>query len=537
MLKGYLGYIAKTTQNIMREFSEKQERIIDRLFEMIPGLMTWAFLLSPIWLGLLFPPAIIYLLAFLTIYWCYMAAKQTAGLMIGYPKYQEEIATDWWKKCQELNWNELPDPATKPTSLENVKHFIVIPVVNEPEDVLRPAIDALYNQTFPTNRICLIYSIEERFGDEVEATIKKVMGERINEFYRVFIFRHPAGIVGEAIGSGGGNRTWGATHAVEILKQENATIKDFIFTNLDADHVLHERYLARLTYAYLLETDRNNKFFATAVHLFNNNHWNVPSMARIESNFVTMGTLAHRSIFWSKNSLTTDTFAAFSNSLQTLIDANYWDVASGADDTTYFWRAFFARNGYFRAVKHYVPYSADAVEGESFYKAHKSLYKQLLRWGWGVVEVPISLKGFVQHKNIPLSTKLLWIYDHIKTRIFMINIVFLITFGFGILTLVNPNVKQSSFAYLLPDIMSVILTVTLIFLLPAAYYRAKLTPDIPKNWPLWKKLVIFAEGFVVIINLLTFSFFPLIEAQTRMLFGKKMKDLYHTPKMRTTKDE
>lgn len=512
----------------------RNDRIVSRIFEILPGLFSWGFMLSPVWLGLLYPPAIIYLLSFLTIYWCYMAIKQTLGLMLGYPQYKKEIAMDWWQECKNLDYDKLPDKSTLPTSLENIKHFIVIPCVNEPEEVLRPALEAIMNQSMPLNHVCLVYSIEERFGDQVEKTIRHIIGDKINEFNKVLIFRHPAGIEGEAIGSGGGNRTWGARHAVEILRQENAIIKDYIFTSLDADHVLHKEYLARLTYAYLQEPDRNNKFIATAVHLFNNNHWTVPSMARIEANFVTMGTLANRSVFWAKSSLTADTFAAFSNSLQTLIDADFWDVASGADDTTYFWRAFFARNGYFRAVKHYIPYSADAVEGATFYKAHKSLYKQLLRWGWGVVEIPISLKGFIKNKKVPLTLKLLWIYDHLKTRVFMINIVFLITFGFGLLTLVNPNVKQSSFAYLLPDIMSIILTVTLIFLVPAAYYRSKLTPDIPKNWPFWKKTLIFAEGFVVIINLLTFSFFPLIEAQTRLMFGKKMKDVYFTPKMRTS---
>ena len=255
-------------------------------------------------------------------------------------------------------------------------------------------------------------------------------------------------------------------------------------------------------------------------------------MARIEANFVTMGTLANKSVFWKKNSVTSDTFAAFSNSLQTLIDIDYWDVSSGVDDTTFFWRAFFVRDGYFRSVRHYVPYSADAVEGETYLKAHKSLYKQLLRWGWGIVEVPLSIKVFLKNKKIPKPLKWIWIYDHLKTRVFMINVVFLITFGFTTLTLINPNVNQSSFAYLLPNIMSVILTFTLIFLVPAAYYRSKLTPEIPKEWPVWRKLVLFAEAFLVIFNLLTFSFFPMIEAQTRMMLGKKMKDLYHTPKMR-----
>lgn len=517
---------------MIEKFVLKYDKQVQRFLEVVPGILTWGFILSPVWLGLLFPPAVIYLLAFLTIYWCYLAIKQTLGLILGFPIYQRELNTKWYEECKKLDFNNLLDKDTLPTSLADTKHFIVIPVVNEPEEVLKPAIDAIYNQTYPKKQITLVYSIEEKYADIGKANIHKILGNRIKDFERVLIFAHPAGIVGEAIGSGGGNRTWGAKHAVEILKNEKADIKDYIFTSLDADHVMHHEYLSRLTHLYLTTEKRNNRFYATCVHLFNNNHWNVKPMMRIESNFVTLGTLANRSIFWARNSLTTDTFAAFSTSLQTLIDAKYWDVASGADDTTFFWRAFFVRDGDFKAVKHYIPYSADAVEGETFIKAHKSLYKQLLRWGWGVVEIPISVKEFLVNKKVPRATKLLWIYDHLKTRIFMINVVFLITFGFGLLTMVNPDVRQSSFAYSLPTTMSYILSFTLVFLLPAIYFRSRLTPPMPAHWPVWKKLITFSEGFLVVINLLTFSFFPMIEAQTRMMLGKKMKDLYHTPKVR-----
>ena len=255
-------------------------------------------------------------------------------------------------------------------------------------------------------------------------------------------------------------------------------------------------------------------------------------MMRIEATFVTLGTLSSRSIPRGVSHLTQDTFAAYSSSLITLIDADFWDVQLGIDDTIYFWRAFFARDGDFSMATHFVPYSADAVEGKNFLESHKSLYKQLLRWGWGVLEVPVSLKGFIKNKNIPFWKKTLWVYDHLKTRVVMINTVFLLTFGFALLTLANPDVKQSNFAYSVPDTMSLILTFALLFFIPPLYYRNKLAPPKPAEWPWWKKVLGDLESVFIIVNLLTFSFFPFVEAHTRMMLGKKMKDLYHTPKFR-----
>ena len=121
---------------------------------------------------------------------------------------------------------------------------------------------------------------------------------------------------------------------------------------------------------------------------------------------------------------------------------------------------------------------------------------------------------------------------HLRKRVILINLAYLITFGFAIATMVNPNLKQTSFAYSLPDTTSFILTFTMLFLVPGIWIRTQILHPMPKNWPLWRKLLIFLEAPLVIINLLTYSFVPYVDAQTRMLFGKKLKDLYHTPKVR-----
>ena len=504
----------------------------DRFLEILPGFFTWAVMLSPVWLGLIYPPAIVYLLTFLAIYWSYLAIRQTIGMYLGYKYYQQELATDWVKKIKELNFAELPEQNTLPENLEKTKHFLLVPCVNEPVSVLKPAFESFLNQTYDTKKITLIYTIEEKYKEETVKTLKSIHSGHENKFEEIMYFIHPAGIPGEAIGAGAANRTWGAKKAVEKMKNDGKNVRNYIFTTADSDHVLYPQFLARLTHLYLTTDRRDNHFYATALHLFDNNHWKVPTMMRIESDLVTLGTLAARAFTWGLSGLTKDTFAGYSASLQTLIDADYWDVSMGVDDTVFFWRAFFARNGDFHGATHYIPYSADAVQGETFYKAHVSLYKQLLRWGWGVIVIPYSLKGMIGNKKIPLRTKLLWIYFHFKHKVLLINIVFLITFGFGLLTLVNQDIKQTIFAYSLPNIMSLILTFTLVFIIPSLYYRAKIVKPMPKEWPWWKKLLMFSEGFLVIINLLTFSFIPFIEANTRMMFGKKMKDLYHTPKVR-----
>lgn len=514
--------------NFIANFVDKHEKLVHRSLEIAPGLVTWLFLLSPIWLGVIFPQIIVYILISLTVYWAYMATRHSFSMYKGYSRYKEEIKVNWLEKCNSLDFSTLPEKETLPPSLEDLKHFILIPAVDEPYEVLKNSFESYLLQNYPIKNIYLIYTIEEKHSSEVITTLKRIFAGREKDFAGIMIYVHPAGISGEAIGAGAANRTWGAKHAIEELRSQGENLRNFVFSTFDADHVLHREYLGRLTYLYLTSDKRDHKFFQSAVALFDNNYWEVPVFMRIEATAVALGGLAE----WSVRGKLKDTFSAYSSSLQTLLDANFWDVSLGVDDQIFYWRAFFARNGDFYGVPHYIPYYADAVSGHNFYSACRSLYKQLLRWGWGVIDFPLSVKEFLRNNKIPLYLKVEWMFRHLEKRVLLIDSVFLTTFGFTLLTFFNPSVKQATFAYSLPKITSVIFTVTLIFFIPITIIRFKIVRPMPKEWKFWKRVLAVLEGPMVVINMLSFSFFPQIEAQTRMLLGKKMKDLYHTPKMR-----
>ena len=514
---------------MMENIVDKNDKAISRILEITLGILTWGLLTSPVWLGILYPQVVVYMLTFLTVYWSYLAYRHTRGLFKGYRIYREEMSKDWYFECQKLDFSNLPERETLPAKLEDLRHIVVIPVVNEPEEVLKDSIFTILNQTFPVNQICLVFTVEEKFSGEIIPRIKKIIGESEKKLSSLMFFTHPAGIPGEAIGDGGANRAWGSSHAVEELKNQGENIRNYIFSNMDSDHVLNKQYIARLSHLYLTTDKRDNHFYSSAVPLFDNNLWRVPLMMRLEANAVTLGVISDWSVSRGR---VRKTFSAFSVSLQTLIDAKFFDVSLGADDTIFYWRAFFARDGEFSGVPFYIPYSADAVEGKNFIDSHKSLYKQLLRWGWGAVDFPLSIKNFMKKSSVKTSKKFAWVVRHLKERVLLVNIVFLITFGFGIVALVNPYFKQSSFAYSLPDTISLILTLTLVFMIPGVFFKKKFSVPPPQNWGRIRRFLTYFEGPLIMLNLLTYSFLPWIHAQTMMMLGRRFKDLYHTPKVR-----
>jgi len=300
-----------------------------------------------------------------------------------------------------------------------------------------------------------------------------------------------------------------------------------MMTTLDADMRIHPQFLARMSYAFLTDPEPMEKFYQTAVYLFDNNLWQVPPLMRIQANSVTLAVLGS----WVTEPSRKDTWSCYSVPLTTLIETDYWDATLGVDDTPFYWRTFVKKEGKFSGNHFYIPVFADAVQDQGVIKTHVSQYKQLLRWGWGVVTFPIAMKGFLTTR-IPLGTKLLKLYHLLEQYTIWRTVTFLITFGFLLLAIANPEVRLTAAGYRLPEITGVILTAAFIFLLPVTYLRSKITTPMPVYWPWWKKLWGWLEGPLVIINLLTYTLVPYIDAETRLMLGRRL-EFWSTPKVRS----
>lgn len=501
----------------------------ERFFQALPGLLTWLVLTSPIWLGRPLPLAVAFFITFLTVFWVYRAFLHLVGMIIGYRRYQRELKIDWQERFTILNGEEVPNRQDLPDNLYDVKHLIVVPLVNESELVISGLIRAIATQSYPLENIYLAFTVEERFHQSVRATIKKIVDEFPN-LQNVWVYVHPSGLPGEVRGAAS-NRTWGAKNAVRDLQAAGLDIRDFIVTTMDGDAVLHQQYLARLAYEFVIRPNRRDLFYQPAVYLMDNNIWEVPTLMRIQAHSVTLATLSG----WAMEPFFKETFSCFSLALETLVDANYWDTSISIDDTPLFWRIFARRDGQFSGVAIYTPVSSDAVQGKNFVDSHIQQYKQLLRWGWGIITIPPAMKALLESKKASTGTKVLWFYHFLERYMIWYTIIALITFGFPLLILVNPGFQSTTFSFLLPQITSMILTVALLLLIPAAWFRQKITAPIPESWPLWKKIFIYFEGLLVIIHLYIFVFLPYLEAETRFMVGKTLDGFAFTQKIRTKK--
>ena len=505
----------KSSGRAKLSFVEKHDKKVQRVLEVIPGALTWTVLLSPIWLGKIAPFTVAFFITFLAIFWVYRAILHLVGAVAGYRRYKKEVQEDWLGRVGGL-WG-----------CEHLKHLVIIPMVNESKEVLEGTFSSIASQNYPPEKVFLALTLEEKNAPRLLADIEQLKSKYGDRIGTIWTFIHPKGLAGEAVGAAA-NRTWAAKRSLEKIRELNFEIEDFLVTTLDADMRLHPQFLARLSCAFLTDPNRNDRFFQTAVYLFDNNLWEVPPMMRIQANSITLAVLSS----WVVEPDRKDTWSCYSVSLPTLIEAGYWDPALGVDDTPFYWRAFLKKEGQFEGHHFYVPVYADAVQDKGVVKTHVAQYKQLLRWGWGVITFPIAMKGFLTQK-MPLGIKLAKIYNLLEQYTIWRTVTFLVTFGFLLLLLTNPEVRLTAVGNRLPQITGVILTSAFVLLLPLTLLRAKITSPMPKNWPFWKKAWGWLEGPLVILNLLTYAFIPYLDAETRLMFGKRL-EFWATPKVRKT---
>ena len=505
-----------------------------RFFEIIPGLLTWLLLLAPVIFAVFkWDRLFVIYIAYLAAYWSVRTVKFVYGVILGVHRTQEALKIDWVEKIKE----------EKGSDFERIRLIYLCPVYGESLETLMPSFDAFAKSDIGAEKIDVVVAMEEKKAEFQLENFKKLKEKYGDQFGSMRYYIHPAGIPGEIAGVKGANINWAMRHFVKELQQEGKDIHDYLLVTCDSDLRPHPKYLSAIVYKYLTGDDPDMKYYATAVHTFNNNIWRVPSLIRVHSTMLTLvilqsWTISKRErIFFSKEEISVkDSFSSYVVNLKTLHDLEYWDPEIANDDTAFYWNAMVRTKGKFKSEEVYIPTYNDAVENETYYKTHQSFYKQQHRWGWGIVNVPITLASISKDKTFPFNKKLFLLKMIFESQIWYLTVVFVITFGITIMSLINPNFQFSAYAYNLPKILSYVFSIITLSNIPIVIYRRKITP-VPKDWKWWRHILDVVETFLVTVNMLTFAFLPFLQAMTEMMLGATSfkRNFYVTDKVKIKK--
>ncbi|MDB5160788.1 MAG: hypothetical protein JWO96_168 [Candidatus Saccharibacteria bacterium] len=505
-----------------------------RIFEILPGAITWIVLFLPVVLSLISPKIAAYFIVAYLLLWFIRALSLNVRSLQGWQLMNEHKRVPW----QELN-NDLEDlvvrakkaPKWHARNLDRVReymmhsrikpseviHAVIVAAYNESKDVIEPTIQSVLDSKYDPKKIILILAYEQRGGKEVEKTAKELMHTYADKFYYAEAIAHPSDMPGEVIGKGG-NITFAARKFQKYLEENNIDPAKVVVTTLDADNRPDKQYFAALTYTFC-STEEPKHASYQPIPMYTNNIWDAPAPMRV---------IATGNSFW--NIVLTmrphmlRNFSSHAQPMEALIDTDFWSVRTIVEDGHQFWRTWFRYDGKHDVFPIYVPIYQDAVLSFSYRKTIKAQFVQIRRWAWGASDVAyVGYTGFIKPNNIPkykIWSKFLRLLEgHISWS----TAPLLLLLAAFVPHLLNPNLfflnPQAYLVDQLPHVVSTIQRVATVGILVTLFLSFQSLPPKPERYKRRRNLWMVIQWVYLPFTTILFNAFAAIYSQTRLMFG------------------
>lgn len=498
-----------------------------RLFEILPGAITWSLLALPFVLSVVnATSAAIFALAYLLIY-VVRAIAVAITAMRGYRQMQRYGRTDWPELIKELekgkitssdvkrpkwHYENLQRTQVQPLKIKpkDVYHAVIIATYKESREVLEPTIESVINSAYDLDKIILVLAYEERGGKDTEELSNDLIAKYKDNFHYAFAVKHPKDMPGEIIGKGG-NVTYAGRELLKYIEEEKIDPINVIVTTLDADNRPHRYYLPALTYAYCICEDPVRSAFQP-LSMYTNNIWDAPAPMRVVAtgNSISQIMMALRPHILRN-------FSAHAQGLQSLIETDFWSVRTIVEDGHQFWRSYIRFDGDYRVYPLYLPIYQDAVLTETLWGTLKAQFIQLRRWTWGASDVAyLADKGFLNKNEIPkldLTAKFLRLLEgHVTWAVGP-----LLSLGAGFIpSFFN---AQSFAANELPLIASRVQTIALIGGVSAIFICIKTLPPRPLRYRRHRSIWMVLQWLYLPVTTIAYNALAALYSQTRLMFG------------------
>lgn len=503
-----------------------------RLFEIMPGAISWLVLIFPIAGAFFFPRAVSAFIAIYILIWFFRSLKSSIFLIYSYYKSKKQSLMDWSRPLAFFSSNP-PVPAAdfekeiavRAATLKekglfkkwtDIYHVVIIATYKESKEVLESSIDAIRQVDFPLDRIIVVLATEERDRMRAE-TNASYLADRFRGVFGHFLhFMHPANAPGE-LPAKGANITCACKSTAKFLQDRGIDFSDVIVTTLDADNRPHPTYFSNLTFHYLMELKRGRRSYQPLAFFFNN-IWDVPFTNRLISLANTFWYLAE-----SGESAHLFNASVYAQSLDTLVAEDFWSRQTIVEDLHQYWRTYFHFKGDHEVVPLFVPVYQDALQNRTYFTSLIGQYRQLRRWAWGASEIPYVLikmwRGRKHLKFWPNFTKFVYLF---YIQLTWATAPIIIFFNNAIPTYLNPKFGNSVFAYNISQSIFVILTLMLVGIAVSLWVSMLSLPRPVGRYGRFRFFYSLLQWALLPLVTLIYGAIPAIDAQTRLMLNKPL---------------
>ncbi len=522
-----------------------------RLFEILPGAISWTMLALPFILSFInVTAAAIFVLIYLLINFARAIAGAIRALE-GFRAMRAHQKYDWLGMIKELEIGAIPqkhgifpkwhykalkrylerlqssDPAGRHISPDEIVHAIIIATYKESREVLEPTIQSVLESQYDMKKVLLIVAYEERGGPDTIKRSKDLVREYGNKFMDAFAVGHPANIPGEIIGKGG-NVTYAGRALQKYLEKHDIDPLRVLVTTLDSDNRPDKKYLAALSYVYSVCPDPVHASFQP-VAMYTNNIWDAPAPMRV---LATGNSFFNIVVSLRQHALRN--FSSHAQPMAALIQTDFWSVRTIVEDGHQFWRSYFAFDGNYRVYPLYVPICQDAVLAEGYVKTLKAQFVQLSRWTYGASDVAyVANQGFFRPNKVPRLDLIGKLWRLLEGHVTWAVGPLLILGGGFIPAFFHP---QSFAANELPLLVSRIQTVALVGLIVTIFFSLITLPPKPAHYKRHRTVFMLLQWAYLPLTTIIYNSFAAFYSQTRLMLGKYVSKFAVTEKAVVTAD-
>jgi cellulose synthase/poly-beta-1,6-N-acetylglucosamine synthase-like glycosyltransferase len=480
----------------------------DRLLEAAPGLTTWALMLAPAWIPLIFASdgarAVAIAVLVFDVYWFFRAFVVITGMWSTYFKMRRDMRIDWLNRCRT---DSLGAGCTDPLSYY---HLSIIPTYTEPYHVLEKTCQAIVDANYPPELklIGIITRETDKPGWVNVARLEAKFGAEVGGFFHIKDPMEPPLVPGKSAAM-----NWGGRDMVKRLGALGYDLSRILVTDLDSDYRVHSEYFAWISYWHAREPLRDFVIWQP-VPLFHNNIWEVPTAIRVMS-----AVTSQWQMFLHSRPHRLVAFSSYTCSLEFIRDVGYWDKDVIPEDSRFYWKSFFTFGRRFSVKSVYLPLYGDSPQSRDYASTHLSQYNQMKRWAWGVTDVPYVLKRFFKHPEIPFWLRLRRFSNLFLNHLNWIFLPVLLMFGSSLPVIVSLDFSITDLGQNLWTYSTLIMGTTLLTLTTLIILERLMLPPKPPAWgPLRRARAYLQYVSYPVVGLLL-SVLPALEAHTRLLLG------------------
>lgn len=493
-----------------------KDRILYRLFEILPGFLSWTTLIGIVLLSFLTPSVAAYVIIGFSLFWLLKTIYLSIHVRHNWRRLRHNLNVDWTKRLENMK-------------TEHVWHLVLFPYYQESYEIVKNTIQKLSETNGTVKNILVVLAPEERAGEGAQKIAVQIQKEYGDCFGHMDIVVHPKDLPGEIPGKGS-NIAYAAEAArTRILDAHAIPYEDVIVSAFDIDTVVYPEYFQCLSWYFLTTEDPHHASFQP-VPLYNNNIWDAPAFSRVAA---TSGT------FWQmiqqERPEKLATFSSHAVSFKALYEINYWQPNMVNEDSRIFWNLLFANNGNYRVVPISYPVSMDANLAPTTWETFKNVYKQNHRWTYGAAEnTSYVLYHSIKNKCFPLLKRLRFSWVQIEGS-WSLATHPLVLFSLGWLPLLvgGREFGTTILSYNLPIVARTFLTIAMLGLIVSAVISTSLLPKRPTRYSRMKYVGMVLQWMLIPITMIVFSSLPGLHAQTRLMFGRYL-GFWVTPKYTRT---